>query len=426
MSLAKAKYEEATRLLDSQSVEDRKKGLLMLYEVRRIDPTYVDAPLTLLRCLYSMNAEHYCDQMLEAADAALAAAPENLDVKHDVGMAYFVKAHCLMKAEDWKQAVTYFKRSHDLRPLDSAELSLLRTAAEKADEDQIFEEICKAHLLEHPDDKAMRYVLGKMYVKTARKASGTPDNVWYRNLLLEKAETEFRKFLEIDPLDPDANWWLAAVLLDRKRVYEAGQVVAKLSEIDPSKGKDLEELLSKVSEQYRELGTSEPAHDETSEEEIDKYTVMISERCKGLPHARPGKDENSNHSAEIADAIREARASVEEFGQNEIHNEHLLMALLAVAGGFTRTLFRTRIDMELLRRRVSEAAAGYPKYGGHMEEIGFGNDLRKTLAYAEWLKEQFGADFLDARAYLIALTEQEGEVAQYIAKFFKEGVRENL
>jgi ATP-dependent Clp protease ATP-binding subunit ClpA len=58
------------------------------------------------------------------------------------------------------------------------------------------------------------------------------------------------------------------------------------------------------------------------------------------------------YSAEISAGLSRAKDSARNARQTECHNEHLILALLAIDGEFRKTLARTSIDMQLLQTRA--------------------------------------------------------------------------
>ena len=110
----------------------------------------------------------------------------------------------------------------------------------------------------------------------------------------------------------------------------------------------------------------------------------------------------------------------------EIHNEHLIFALCDIKGDFDHQLTRTKLNSEELAERLITQIRKYPAIDGLSESnITIGIDLRKTLAEAESLRLKTRSDQLLAIHYLMALVEQESEIAQHIGKFIREAIRES-
>lgn len=132
-----------------------------------------------------------------------------------------------------------------------------------------------------------------------------------------------------------------------------------------------------------------------------------------------------NYSEEISSGLRNAQTVTAEWNQTEIHNEHLIFALCMTKGNFSAQLARTKIRPEDLMERLLEKMSKYPAVEGHVDSTRkIGPDLRKTLAEAELFRLKTHSDKLIPIHYLMALIEQDGEIAQYIAKFANEAIQE--
>ena len=391
---AQARFKEGMRLIEpdntdregfeSIDADNFKKGVKMIEEAWHIDSSFIDPPLMLASLDHRIDPVKYCERILSLADAAMAIDPNNPEAKRMASLAYFTKAQALMDREEWKAAVDYFRRAHELEPFDAQALSVFRLAAVDADEHELFVGICESHLKSHPDDHQVHYTVARALLNWALKASTAPDATWLKDRLLKEAGDHLKEFLLTDPLQPDANYWLACALIMSRRYDEARQVLAKLSEIDPLKGKELEEQLKSAPHGIR-------------------FMEYSTEMSKGLEHAK--------------DAARRAK-------QSEIHNEHFILALLDLEDNFHRNLARTKIDIQeleiRLRSRVGDYVGNDPK-----EDVRFGEDLTKTIEQAEWFRTQLGGDRVGSEHYLSAFINEKGGLSEYIADFIHEAVRES-
>jgi tetratricopeptide (TPR) repeat protein len=250
---AEARFKEGMRLVepdrsDSEGfeyvdTEDFNKGLGIIEEAWQIDSSFIDPPLTMAGLYHRMDPKKNCERILSLADAAMALDPNNPEAKQMASLAYFTKAQALMDKKEWMPAADYFRRAHELEPFDAQALSVFRLAAVEADQYEAFVGICEAHLEKHPNDQPVRYTLARALINWAMKAPTAPDAAWLKDKLLGQAEDQLRKYLAVDPLQPDANFWLACALILRQRYDEARQIAVKLLDIDPAKGKDLVERL---------------------------------------------------------------------------------------------------------------------------------------------------------------------------------------
>lgn len=395
-SRAKTKYEEGMRLVDSGKpdpdgyefvdADDLNKGLRIIEEASRIDPSFIDPPLTLAGLYHRMDPKKYCERILSLADAAMALDATNPETKQMASLAYFTKAQALMEKKDWKAAASYFRRAHELDPFDAQALSVYRLAAVEAGEHEAFVNACETYLKDHPDDHQVRYTVARALLNWALKVPTAPDAAWLKDRLLEQAEGQLKRFLLSDPLQPDANFWLANALAARRHYDEARQIVAKLSDIDPARAKQLDEQLKEA----------------------------------------PRTIKSMEYSAEISAALSRAKGNARDSRQTEFHNEHFIMALLAIDGDFRKTLARTNIDMQLLETRVRGIVDKYPRNDAPSEvDTGFGEDLVKTLEQAEWYRTQLGGDRVGAQHYFLSFVNEKGALSEYIDGFIKQAVSES-
>ncbi|MEP7016078.1 MAG: Clp protease N-terminal domain-containing protein [Verrucomicrobiota bacterium] len=134
----------------------------------------------------------------------------------------------------------------------------------------------------------------------------------------------------------------------------------------------------------------------------------------------------TSYSEEILNGLKNAEKVTTEWNQSEIHNEHLIFALCLMKGDFGAQLARTKIQPEDFQERLLGAMSKYPTVEGNSDSnITLGADLRKTLGDAELLRVRTHSDQLIAIHYLMALFEQDGEIAKYIAKFAHQAMHES-
>ena len=107
----------------------------------------------------------------------------------------------------------------------------------------------------------------------------------------------------------------------------------------------------------------------------------------------------------MQEAVQSSQDVASEFNQQEITNEHFLLALLDQADGITRPLLeKMGPPAEALRERLRTALQKLPRITGGSIEHRLGNDLRSVLDGAEKEMAKLKDEFVSAEHYLLALT----------------------
>ena len=107
----------------------------------------------------------------------------------------------------------------------------------------------------------------------------------------------------------------------------------------------------------------------------------------------------------MQEAVQSSQDVASEFNQQEITNEHFLLALLDQAEGITRPLLeKMGVPAEALRERLRTALQKLPRITGGSIEHRLGNDLRSVLDGAEKEMAKLKDEFVSAEHYLLALT----------------------
>ena len=107
----------------------------------------------------------------------------------------------------------------------------------------------------------------------------------------------------------------------------------------------------------------------------------------------------------MQEAVQSSQDVASEFNQQEITNEHFLLALLDQADGITRPLLeKMGLPAEALRERLRTALQKLPRITGGSIEHRLGNDLRSVLDGAEKEMAKLKDEFVSAEHYLLALT----------------------
>jgi ATP-dependent Clp protease ATP-binding subunit ClpB len=117
----------------------------------------------------------------------------------------------------------------------------------------------------------------------------------------------------------------------------------------------------------------------------------------------------------MQEALQAAQDVATQFNQQEITNEHFLIALLDQTEGVTRPLLeKMGVSVSQLRERLKSELEQRPKIHGGNYDVRLGNDLRVTIDAAEKEMAKLKDEFLSAEHYLLALTEAKGPATQLL------------
>jgi ATP-dependent Clp protease ATP-binding subunit ClpB len=107
----------------------------------------------------------------------------------------------------------------------------------------------------------------------------------------------------------------------------------------------------------------------------------------------------------MQEAVQAAQDIASQAGQQEITNEHFLLALLDQPEGITRPLLeKMGVQAEGLRERLRSALQKLPRVSGANVDLRLGNELRSVLDGAEKEMAKLKDEFVSAEHYLLALT----------------------
>ncbi|MDP9098919.1 MAG: ATP-dependent chaperone ClpB [Verrucomicrobiota bacterium] len=119
----------------------------------------------------------------------------------------------------------------------------------------------------------------------------------------------------------------------------------------------------------------------------------------------------------MQEALQAAQEVAAQFNQQEISNEHFLLALLDQTDGVTRPLLeKMGVAIPDLRGRLTEELERRPKVQGGNVDQRIGNELRATIDAAEKEMAKLKDEFLSAEHYLLALADGKS----FSAKLLKE------
>jgi ATP-dependent Clp protease ATP-binding subunit ClpB len=117
----------------------------------------------------------------------------------------------------------------------------------------------------------------------------------------------------------------------------------------------------------------------------------------------------------MQEALQAAQDVAAQFNQQEITNEHFLLALLDQTDGVTRPLLeKMGVTVADLRGRLTQELERRPKIQGGSYDQRIGNELRATIDAAEKEMGQLKDEFLSAEHYLLALTDSKGAAAKML------------
>jgi ATP-dependent Clp protease ATP-binding subunit ClpB len=115
----------------------------------------------------------------------------------------------------------------------------------------------------------------------------------------------------------------------------------------------------------------------------------------------------------MQEALQAAQDVASQFNQQEITNEHFLLALLDQTDGVTRPLLeKVGVPIPPLRDALSKELDRRPKIQGGNYDVRVGNELRATIDAAEKEMAKLKDEFLSAEHYLLALADSKGAAAK--------------
>jgi ATP-dependent Clp protease ATP-binding subunit ClpB len=117
----------------------------------------------------------------------------------------------------------------------------------------------------------------------------------------------------------------------------------------------------------------------------------------------------------MQEALQAAQDVASQFNQQEISNEHFLLALLDQTDGVTRPLLeKMGVAIADLRGRLTQEVERRPKVQGGNVDQRIGNELRTTIDAAEKEMAKLKDEFLSAEHYLLALADGKGAAAKLL------------
>ena len=120
----------------------------------------------------------------------------------------------------------------------------------------------------------------------------------------------------------------------------------------------------------------------------------------------------------MQEAVQASQDLASQLNQQEITNEHFLLALLDQAEGITRPLLeKTGVSADAVRDRLQRALEKLPRITGGGVEQRLGGDLRSVLDGAEKEMAKLKDEFVSAEHYLLALTNSKAPAARALLEF---------
>jgi ATP-dependent Clp protease ATP-binding subunit ClpB len=117
----------------------------------------------------------------------------------------------------------------------------------------------------------------------------------------------------------------------------------------------------------------------------------------------------------MQEALQAAQDGAAQFNQQEITNEHFLLALLDQSEGVTRPLLeKIGVPVSDLRDRLTQEIERRPRIQGGSYDQRVGNELRATIDAAEKEMAKLKDEFLSAEHYLLALADSKGAAAKLL------------
>src|SRR5437763_4268106 len=120
----------------------------------------------------------------------------------------------------------------------------------------------------------------------------------------------------------------------------------------------------------------------------------------------------------MQEALQAAQDVAGQFNQQEISNEHFLLALLDQSEGVTRPLLeKMGVNVAELRTALTQELERRPRIQGGNIDQRIGNELRATIDAAEKEMAKLKDEFLSAEHYLLALTDGKSAATKLLKDF---------
>src|SRR6195256_5058971 len=117
----------------------------------------------------------------------------------------------------------------------------------------------------------------------------------------------------------------------------------------------------------------------------------------------------------MQEALQAAQDVASQFNQQEITNEHFLLALLDQTDGVVRPLLeKMGVTVPQLRDQLNKEIEGRPRIQGGTYDQRIGNELRVTIDAAEKEMAKLKDEFLSAEHYLLALADGKGAATKLL------------
>src|SRR5437762_6793392 len=117
----------------------------------------------------------------------------------------------------------------------------------------------------------------------------------------------------------------------------------------------------------------------------------------------------------MQEALQAAQEVAAQFSQQEISNEHFLLALLDQTDGVTKPLLeKMGVAIPDLRTRLTQELERRTKIQGGNYDQRIGNELRATIDAAEKEMAKLKDEFLSAEHYLLALADGKSTASKLL------------
>ncbi len=117
----------------------------------------------------------------------------------------------------------------------------------------------------------------------------------------------------------------------------------------------------------------------------------------------------------MQEALQASQDFASEFSQQEINNEHFLLALLAQSDGVARPILeKIGVSVSALEGRLRDELQKRPKVTGAGAQIYLGSELRAVLDAAEKEMTKLKDEFVSAEHYLLALSDSKNATAKLL------------
>jgi ATP-dependent Clp protease ATP-binding subunit ClpB len=121
----------------------------------------------------------------------------------------------------------------------------------------------------------------------------------------------------------------------------------------------------------------------------------------------------NNLTIKSQEALQTAQQMAQNFGQQQLENEHIFKAILEIDATVTPFILKkVNVNIEVLLKMLDQTIQGFPKVSGG--EIMFSREASSTLNEASTLAKKMNDDFVSIEHIILAIFKSKSKVAQLL------------